>query len=760
VREIFGLTPSILHKVRVAVPTPSGTVMKEVDIFADREPIDTIEEFRQKYALDKNLRHKILVQACQQPNVQCHREVPLVFSTRINDEQGQYLGHINIFEDQEPADIVAEFGLSHGLPRDHYRGILKHVCNTGKVTCTRVEALLYVQRIHDQNGKTLGTLNIYDHMEPVDQVYRFIVDHKLPFSAVPQVLQPVCEQISTCSRGYPMVFSRNIVSEGGAPVGNLEIPVDVEPADAVYNFCIEHQVGKEFRKVLVDTVCSDNYVKCKRRSPLVFASPIVMEEGVSLGVLEIQEDEEVADAIYHFWKEKNFTMDARINLFNTLCGRDRLTCTRGRAKIQSLPIAKDETTTIGVLDLYEGVEPADSIYEFAENYQLSDIERDNLIEKLCYGSSETQSPLTCNRLAPVVFSAPITANNGTSLGVMEILVGDEPADAIARFGNKHEMSDEEKANLLPKVCELSRLPCTRERGLLYHTTYTHKDGRVEPLYFFDGQDATDVIYDFAITRNISFRERRRYLIDTCSNSHGRLNCTRAEPMLLQIPVWESADKKLADLIVLEGQEPVDIVYAFLEKHDLFQTAPLNTTLLEVVCNSTRVVCNRMRPRRILFSMQATYAGLQHSLQYVRPEEDWHCFKKPRGGQKCIHYVEVLAKEFCERHMTEWSGCHDRIVEALKSQLETYEESIWRSKDHYAKLGLVKLATTEEIDAAYNRLVKRYNNETQPVKYEKLREAYRILSDPEEKYYYDLPCLKFFGLCGKRGKDGGISISMD
>ncbi|RHZ29828.1 hypothetical protein DYB37_011606, partial [Aphanomyces astaci] len=82
------------------------------------------------------------------------------------------------------------------------------------------------------------------------------------------------------------------------------------------------------------------------------------------------------------------------------------------------------------------------------------------------------------------------------------------------------------------------------------------------------------------------------------------------------------------------------------------------------------------------------------------------------------------------------------------------------KDLYAKLGLVKGATSDEIEAAYHTLVLRFNNETEPQKYEKLRAAYDTLHDPEKKYYYDLPCMKFFGLCGKRQPDGGMTISTD
>ncbi|POM75867.1 Hypothetical protein PHPALM_6966, partial [Phytophthora palmivora] len=282
------------------------------------------------------------------------------------------------------------------------------------------------------------------------------------------------------------------------------------------------------------------------------------------------------------------------------------------------------------------------------------------------------------------FRVPVAAQNGSQLGILEILANEEPADAVAKFGNKHELSPEEKKSIVSGVCQASGLECTRDVGVLYEAVYTLPDGRRERLPFYDGQDTTDVIYEY-------------------------------EPMLINIPVWESASTKLGDVQILEGQEPVDVVYAFMEKHDLFQTAPLNTTLLEI----------------------ATYAGLSHTLEYI------------------------LAKKFCKRHMYDWTACESRILEALRQQLEFYEMRMWKAKDMYAKLGLVKTASREQIDAAYNTLVKRFNNETEPYKYEKLKEAYRVLSDPEEKYYYDLPCVKLFGcLCGKRQKDGGITFTPD
>ncbi|KAF1331994.1 Dnaj domain, partial [Globisporangium splendens] len=728
----------VILQTQVPILHPSSRQeLKVLELFADEEPVDTLESFRVRFRQDRQWRSNILPQLCQ--HVRCCRDVPVVFATAIRDAQGRLLGKLEVLEGQEPIDALVSFSLVHqGMVSCEDRiQILNAVCRKSGMRCTRSRALMDSQRISGENNSTLGVLEIYDDSEPVDQIYRFAVDHNLPKQALQQLLSAFCDTGRVpCARSHPLVYSRPITTEDGRNLGRLEIPLSEEPVDLVYMFGLHHDLGKEFRQELLRRVCEDRYVQCNRDGAHVFAAPIKLENGTIVGTLKIMEDEKLADAVYHFAKQTNTTVDVRVSILETLCGRDGITCTRDRALLKSLSVSNGESGgLIGVIHVLEGEEPADVVYEFAQQHGLSNEDQLMLLEMICGMST------WC---------------------AIELLLNEEPADTIARFGNKHGLSSEEKLDIWTAVCKASGIPCTRSKGLIYQTVYTlpGTDTR-ERLDFMDGQEPTDIIYEYGKMRNLTLRQRKQLLHQVCNEPRRRPNCTRVEPMLLQIPVWETQNKKMGDLEILEGQEPIDMVYAFLEKHDLFQTEPLNTTLLEVVCNSTaRVTCSRMRPRRILFSMQATYAGIQHTLQYVRPESDWICEQQPQGGQKCVHYVEILTKQFCATHMFEWSGCESRILDALRTQLEAYETAMWRGKDLYAKLGLVKSATREEIDAAYNTLVKRFNNETETYKCEKLQEAYETLSDPEEKYFYDLPCFKFFGLCGKKKKDGSISITAD
>ncbi|GMF43011.1 unnamed protein product [Phytophthora fragariaefolia] len=765
--------------LEVQLPLEPSLEHRQFLLLSGQEPVDTLEAFRVRHGQTITWRHNMLVQICQRARVVCRRELPLVYSTQITSPSGGSLGELQILEGVEPADAVLGFALQHGIGREGRAAILNAVCAAPRVVCTRYNALMHSKTVSGGEGVIIGKLDIYDDVEPVDQIYKFVKDHKLPILAVDQLLTVTCSAIgdAQCLRTVPLVYSQRVdVNDDktgeSRQLGVLQIPLGQEPADVVHNFGVNYGLAKPFRQNLVRNVCDDRYVTCKRLQPVTFSSPVAVENGTTVGILSVREDEELADAVHRFSRQTNITRDLQISLLQALCGtRENILCSRGQALLRSTPVSDGSGQIIGYVNIYEGQEPADVVYQFADQHHLAPSDRNMLLESLCNPSKLSSSegedddddsePLVCSRYAPVVFRVPVAAQNGSHLGILEVLANEEPADAVARFGNKHELGPEEKKSIVAGVCQASGFECTRNVGILYEAVYTLPDGQMERLPFFDGQDSTDVIYEYGLMRNLTLRQRQKFLIEVCNEPRKRPNCTRAEPMLLTIPVWESATTKLGDVQILEGQEPVDVVYAFMEKHDLFQTAPLNTTLLEIVCNSTRVECNRMQPRRTLFSVQATYAGLSHTLEYVQPESDWICETEPHGGQRCVHYVEILAHKFCERHMYEWVGCEARILDALRQQLEFYEIRMWKAKDMYAKLGLVKTASREQIDAAYNTLVKRFNNETEPYKYEKLKEAYRVLSDLEEKYYYDLPCVKLFGcLCGKRQKDGGITFTPD
>ncbi|ETV99316.1 hypothetical protein H310_08048 [Aphanomyces invadans] len=750
------------------------------------EPIDVIERFRTDHALPLDFQQRALQTVCQ--SIPCTRASPIVFATTIHGDNNEFLGDFQLMQGDEPADAVAAFCRRHSIPRAFQLNMLHSICNQPVVRCSRRDALLFRQPILDETGAMLGTLEIYDNQEPVDAIFAFLQPMRTSSSTVAfefmlrQLLQVVCQPaIATCTRTIPRLFHHPIVGPDGTDYGVLDILYGQEPVDAIFSFAQEFEesvrgsaVGSSaplsmtmdatMQRNLLATVCTDPLVapSCTRDRAIVFSAPIqfdTSDDMQSPPVLTLYAGDEVADVLFHFSRNENLTFPMRRQLFTMLCNRPPITCTRGHAVVyrRSFSIA-NIADPVGPLQVFEGDEPADRVFELADRFNLSSVVRDQILNTVCVDIKAAIN-VTCTRFAPVVFQIPITKNaSEPPVGMLQILQGEEPVDAIFRFGHEHDLSPEAQASMLPGVCEASQLPCTRTRSLR-HVAVRDQLG----IPFFADDEPADVVYWYGTSRNWTLMERKQWLAELCQIQRAGeplLNCTRAEARLFHLPVMETADKEIGTLEVLEDQEPIDQVYAFLEKHDLFQTAPVNESLANITCQ--HVPCTRLRPRRILFTMQATYLGLKHSIQLVQPEEDWVCAES-FGSKKCQHYVQVKSIEYCAKHMPSWAECEDVMGNALRQHLTYYEEDLWKKpngKDLYAKLGLVKGATSDEIEAAYHALVLRFNNETEPQKYEKLRAAYDTLHDPVKKYYYDLPCLKFFGLCGKRQADGGISISMD
>ncbi|EQC36635.1 hypothetical protein SDRG_06074 [Saprolegnia diclina VS20] len=722
------------------------------------EPIDAIAAFRHEHNLSLAFQHTALETFCSA--LPCTRAAPIVFSAKITGDNGASIGNFELLDGDEPADAVAAFCRQHTLGPAFQRQMIGSICAQASVRCLRHRAVALQQGFTGDHGSSLGVLTIYDDEAPPDAVFAYLQpwfpERSSLESMLQQVLGYVCSRLP-CDRTIPRLFHRHIQGPDGVDLGVLDIYYGQEPIDVIS--AMQPPLDRELQLSLLQTVCAEPLVSpyCTRDRVLVFSAPVQFDaDGPSIAVT-LYDGDEVADVIYALGRRYNLTVSMRHGLFDALCNRPPITCTRGRAKLYDRLVTDDEGNAIGSVVVLDGDEAADNVFAFAAAHSLPTGFRDDLLNRVCHDLKASVN-VTCSRWAPLLASIPIKMNmsDPNPLGYVDVLDGDEPVDAVYRFGVQHNLDAQQQASIKDGICNALDVACTRERSLVY----------VAPIHgehvpFYGDDEPADVVYWYGTLRNWTFFERQEWLHALCRLERAAmplLNCTRAEARVFHLPVMDTATEKLGDLDVYEDQEPVDVVYAFLDKHDLFQTAPINETLLNLTCS--HVSCARLRPRRILFSLQATYAGLPHKIEYVPPEDDWVCTELYPGQKRCEHYVQVRAAAYCAKYMATWATCPDIIGRALRSHLDVYEAAMWRGKDLYAKLGLVKGASSDEIEHAYHVRVLRYNNGTEPQKYEKLQAAYDTLHDPVKKHYYDLPCMKFFGLCGKRQPDGGISISAD
>ena len=88
------------------------------------------------------------------------------------------------------------------------------------------------------------------------------------------------------------------------------------------------------------------------------------------------------------------------------------------------------------------------------------------------------------------------------------------------------------------------------------------------------------------------------------------------------------------------------------------------------------------------------------------------------------------------------ACASALCNALVAQLLLAALSVAHARDFYRELGVRRLASVNEIKAAYRELAKKFHPDKNKeagadVRFQRIAEAYETLSDPEKRRLYDM-----------------------
>ena len=83
-------------------------------------------------------------------------------------------------------------------------------------------------------------------------------------------------------------------------------------------------------------------------------------------------------------------------------------------------------------------------------------------------------------------------------------------------------------------------------------------------------------------------------------------------------------------------------------------------------------------------------------------------------------------------------------------------------DHYQTLGVAKTATPDDIKKAYRKLASKHHPDKggDTAMFQKIEEAYRILSDPQQRQQYDRPMPQGNPFAGFQGAPGGFNFNFN
>ena len=178
-----------------------------------------------------------------------------------------------------------------------------------------------------------------------------------------------------------LLWGNNITIEEGQLLGRFELYEGEEPANAVDAFVqsISNDIdlGNEiaFRNNLLDVVCKSDSIACFTRVPVVYRKIVNDENGTNLGAIGIFENEEVIDAVVRFLRQSQVSVDEialKNYMFEQACGHARVLCTRNVAVVYNRTINDIDGSSFGGLVIYENEEPADKVFKWCKENNVSD----------------------------------------------------------------------------------------------------------------------------------------------------------------------------------------------------------------------------------------------------------------------------------------------------------------------------------------------------------------------------------------------------
>ena len=376
--------------------------------------------------------------------------------------------------------------------------------------------------------------------------------------------------------------------DGDDPIGVIEIFDRDEPADVVHAFITKHSLPEDYRVKIMSNVCAA--VECKRLAPVIWTKKVQID-GKWEALIEISANQEPADAIFASLKPYGVTFEGRQQLFREV-KEANIPFSREHALIFSQIITLEGDQSFSQrLDVYDnGQEPVDALYEFVKMHSIEARFNDlanALLPKLC-------DQVVCKRDKPKVWESSINTEDGKELGVMSIMLGDEPIDAIDQFVMQRNLPNPIgfRNNLSEVVCRT--LKCTRFIPVVYRKKINNEHGYpLGEVEILENQEVIDGTFQLLrktgpISDELALKN---YMLqDACKSP--RVKCTRNIAVVLNQTFRREDGSLFNPLTIYENEEPADKVYQFCQDEN---SLDYYDGMIKAVCDSNEIICNRQEP---------------------------------------------------------------------------------------------------------------------------------------------------------------------
>lgn len=541
---------TILYERSINLPNGSRVGPLIIHSFQiSQEPVDIIHEFVSSLEIETELAQQIQITLLKDVCMflRCTRSQPLLFQSPILSENGQFvLGTFEFLDGtiEEPVDVLHAFFtrlLQASNPTDslekhlkeYKKVILNKLCSV--VSCKRRYAVLYQVAVLGIDDQLIGNFQYtdMDGSEPIDAIFQFIKSHDLNEEYRKLLVQNVCSKIP-CKRFNALLAQIQLDSDGKV----FEyFEGDGEPIDAIQRFLIDNNLSiVTYREAMLNQLCN-TLNTCTRTLPIIWQKNIQTDSGyIQLNILE---GEEPVDVIYREFPPHLFTLDQRQRIMQLVKQDGNVPYTHEYTLISEKEILNEKDVLIDTIQFYDDLnEPIDTLYNMIqqhpeENLSLERLKQDILLDS----TSGICIKRYCGRYIPIVFTHKFSTPINT---VMSFLQNQEPIDAIDEFllDNSHQIN---------------------------------------------GMNSLEML-----------KEYRTLMLDqVCQNQ----NCTRTIPVVYRKSVTQDDKSIIGDVEIYEGQEVIDAVYTFLQEYEdeyLLDSIQLKNYFLGEACTSVgkRVKCTR------------------------------------------------------------------------------------------------------------------------------------------------------------------------
>ncbi|GMI07595.1 hypothetical protein TrVE_jg3201 [Triparma verrucosa] len=775
------------------VSLEAGVSLGTVYVHADEEPADAISAFLYENMGEDKLESlydralEVLTSlACK--TVPCTRLQPLIWSENVEDDEGNYIGTVEVLEGVEPIDAIAHFCSHFQLSVDYRAAILEACCE--EVECTRVSPRVYQQRINDESGNLIGNVEILEGEEVVDAVVKFVIDNQVTLDIIAlknHFFQTACDIPGTvCTRNKAKLWEKNIVNHEKESLGMMAIMDDREPVDQIWDF-LANKIEDEYDRTnfffnMKPVICEGKYVICSREAPLIFGpQPMTGPEGVTVGALSVMLGEEPIDATYKLFAraglfEKKWDFRA---VFDQICAFPGLEgkCLRQEALKYSKRNATVGDVNIGDIAVWEHEEVIDVCYRKRIEYNLTVSQQMELFNGIC-----ALKDVYCERSRAVLYQEVV---------------------------NKRDYDYEEYADnnsTCPRKYCGWRFIAGWEGPINKVIAWLNEDGNID--YFTDPRFVLGMLLGLAFANRVlvsvlfrvppfrRFRKRAKglgmrewailfsggVLLGSFIYSAGVEPTTAIDSSLHAF-----MGKMEGPVQVLEGEQVADAVlhWALVEekKHHPLLRKHIHWSLIDNTCArkdelQLEKACQRRKAFEKLDFGSISYWGQEHKLTY---------WKNPNATMEeeiDAGRVEDTVDEICERLVPPMDNCNEDVAIHMIEQYEAWEENRQEQKSVYAKIGVCADATAGEIYIAagktFNKLGSNYvpfarvDNgttngwtttyhpwDTKTMQAQMIMDKLPELLNDKDREWYDKPCEPVFGgaMCAKKDAKGNMMIEM-